>query len=279
MTRPYLIEKSLSLLAILPPILLLPPQSVLWLFIVLGQGHFFLAYLYQYKAGKITRTYLVWFGLLFASLFSIFFWFGSFEWLVVLTGTQFLIHFLQDEVFLAGETHSLFTSLEAAALVSLFFGILYDTVFGATLSTYTAALGLALVTLYFLLAIEQRYFPNRTNYFVLFIIALLLGIEFTGFTVPVEILLGALILFHYAEWYIHFFFKLRKNKTALRTYLVRVAVINSALITLFFIYSHWFSFQGPLAVLFAPFFFYLWTLMHTLTSVRLADYKNALRIP
>ncbi len=275
----YAIEKLSALFVVAPILYFCTPAQVLQILIVAGQGHFFIAYRYQYKAGKITTKFLILYLTLLTSLLAIFLYTEAFGWLVVIAGTQFLMHFLQDEVFLFGGTHSIFTSLEVLAACVLYFGVLHDQIFFSSISGYTNLLALLLIFGYVLLALFRKYRPIIPSRPVLVSLILLFSIELFSISVPAEILLGSIILFHYMEWYVHFWLKLKNNKPALFSYLRWVVGINLFVVTLYLCYVYAQDTFMLLQYLFLPFYFYIWTLMHTLTSIRAADFKNGLHWP
>ena len=59
---PRISEKLISGCITLACALLLAPKEMILLFIVVGQGHFVFAYLYRFKAKKVSRTLLVSYG-------------------------------------------------------------------------------------------------------------------------------------------------------------------------------------------------------------------------
>ena len=74
----------------LAALFLLSPMWVVLAFIVLGQGHFVLSYLYQYRAGKLTRQYALRYliGVALIALF-LFLTHGSLAMLILLIAIAF----------------------------------------------------------------------------------------------------------------------------------------------------------------------------------------------
>lgn len=247
-------------------VVLFSPPNVVRLFIVLGQSHFLLAYLYQWRAGKMTTPYLSLYVVLATVFFYTGIFFGFSGWLVVFTGTLFAAHFFIDEFRMAQLPFSIGRAGIGAAFIAPYLAILTNAFIGFNalfetffISVLFLCVGAALVSL--------QHPWTRTDFFM--VIAAGSSFFLLSMPPPPEYLLGFIILFHYIRWYFYYFFCLEHNLSRRRTYMQHVILINIAVFVLYFIYG--FSFfrwnnTGFFEYFFDPNFFYLWTVLHIFFS-------------
>jgi hypothetical protein len=272
--KTFLVEKAISIPIVIALIFLLTPAQVLTMFIVLGQAHFFIAYLYQYRAGKISARYATLYAIVLAICLTTLLYFERLDLLIVASGIIFLTHFLQDEVFLIGKRATRFTLLEMLPVLLLYTGFLLSSIMRIRLMPELVTLATAVIVLFVIASIWNRRAPDSISVYFLGISALLLYLYHFKVYVPIEILLGTLVLLHYSSWYIAYYFKVRNDAFRRASYLKAVASCNLLAVGL---YAFFLTPAGSwLFVLFAPGFFYTWTLMHTLFSIRWNDWKNSL---
>lgn len=289
------VEKSASFLLVCFLMLILDWRSIIALFVVLGQGHFLLAYYYQFKAGKMDRAYLA--RYLVSSALLLIFWFSSFhhELLVLFTAVFFLQHALFDELYLLRDTKPEQESplnwgrlLEISPVFLLYTGMLVDGILSQPTSPQTLwlsarlppvvsvmALLSALLLGFYTLALwkKSHRLDSVSLYFFVcgFLLMLVIG---SGLThgVPVVKLMGFIILFHYFNWYGHYYHKLQSEQLAMRHYLGMTMVINLAIVGLYLLWT-----RGALGFLGTVFLsedaFYLWTILHLVTSLRKQDFS------
>lgn len=87
----------------------LPFTYVMYAYILVGQAHFLMAYLYQYRGGKITKTYLF-VALALGAAATLYLTSGiGITPLFIIAGTIFSAHFALDQFTLHGEPLSPFT--------------------------------------------------------------------------------------------------------------------------------------------------------------------------
>lgn len=72
--------------------------------IAFAQAHFLMAYYYQYKAGKLNRSYVVKYIAAFFIVFGSYYFFDQNGWPSFLMSAYFVIHFLYDERYLMSES-------------------------------------------------------------------------------------------------------------------------------------------------------------------------------
>ena len=270
----FVIEKVLSLSLVALAVFFLSPPALLMTFIVLGQGHFFIAYLYQYRAKKITRSYIGLYALALIPSLATLLWFGRLDLLVFAAGTIFLIHFLQDEVFLAGKKPALLRTLEMTPVFFLYVGFLLDIVLRLPVLPYLAAAAATVLILYAATLVRVRRLPDLLGAYFLALAGLLFYLYLANVNVPLRVLIGALVLLHYSTWYIQYFYKVRSNAERLRTYIRSVLACNLLAVALYALFLT--PLGNPwLFVLFSPSFFYIWTMQHILFSIRWNDWKGS----
>ncbi|MGH7175724.1 MAG: hypothetical protein ACREGR_05210 [Minisyncoccia bacterium] len=248
-------------------VLLLPPYPLWLAVVVLGQGHFFLAYLYQIEAGKWTprRT---------AILFA---WFALILWALVqfpvvvaafITGVGFLVHFALDEARLLSEKPTLYTTLESMPFVALYSALLSDALLKTHLfwPVFFGALGI--IALYGIVVIARRRKPNAASYAFAgwFLVTLVVHALWpTAPSFPLIFFWG-LVLVHYSIWYGVYWFRLEKQPARRTDYIQRVALVNVFLVLPLFLWT--LGGVSFLFLLFAPIMFDVWTFHHGIASLR-----------
>lgn len=240
---------------------LLPARYFFLAFIMLGQGHFLMTYLYQWKAGRIGPRYLV----SYASLLALFAYFAAFilslQLLLLITGSVFAAHFFYDEARLYARDNSISLGLVWYPAL-LFFLVLVKLLYGTDVVPEIVVATLLLV----LQSARQREQKgphlSTQRYMLTFSAFLLILLVFPTSESPTAVL-GAIILYHYLSWYVHYFFRLRDAGRPIRPYLVNGIIVNAVVISLFISFL---AFTGPvreaLGFLFEERYFYLWTLLH-----------------
>ena len=284
------LEKSLSFLLVWFLLAIFDWRSVIVIYAILGQGHFFMAYYYQFKAGRMNRVYLgkvLVFTVVVLGSYSLY---PNHEILAIVTAVLFLQHALFDEsTLLRLSTKGPMTwdrFLEMLPILLLYSALLVDGILAKAQSAPTlwlsqhlpslspiAAIASAVVLLYY----SWRAWKIRnvadgaTSYFFLLGLALT-GYLFFAMTAGVSVvkLMGFVILFHYFNWYGFYGHKLARANSGLKGYLGLFVLVNGALVTVYLL-----SRGGTLvwlsSTLFSEDAFYLWTLLHLWTSFRPED--------
>lgn len=252
----------------------LPVDLVVTLFIVLGHAHFALAYLYKYKAGKLSLMY---FASLLAAFSASVYFFSVDRWpemLIFLAGAHFWLHFAFDESFLFKEKLGYMSTVASLPFFLTLIAFLIQSLFYKEVLWPTALLALCIALSAFgLLALLRAFSASR-------IYMLALGSAIALFLliypdVPLERVAGFLILLHYAEWYAEYVVKLASKPKVLGRFAFDVLSIN-AVVALLYVAFVSFPEVSFLAIFFHPLYFYAWTLLHTLSSIRVADYGRAI---
>lgn len=260
----------ISILSAIGAVALLGPAGIISTFIVMGQGHFLLAYLYQWRAGKIGWRYGALYAIVFSGLLIAYQFIPEPKlWTFLIAGSIFAIHFFVDEYFLA----KIALSLERILLGVVFVG-LYGALLLRALYFFEIPYVLATVAILLLIPLGAQALRERALSVVDLAFMLASGVLVVLLVNPqvlsLHAALGSIILAHYMRWYLHFYARLKTNsdQSRLKKYLVDVAVVNALVITLFGVYV---MFQDSfLRFAFEPTFFFIWTILHVLFSIRLS---------
>lgn len=263
-------------------------RAVIQWMIVLGQGHFLLAYLYQAWAGKI-RVFYVLNYLFWAVLLVLLYWSHPFAaGLTAVATVYFAWHMAVDELYLSEYPLRLGRSplhlgrlLEMTPFMLVYAAAVLDAMLAhGTWREFPELMGPALqltpvvLLVYLALIGWGGYRPDARSCYFLVAGGLLDGAAKLGWLqlVPAAKLSGFIILFHYFSWYVHYYLSLPAGRGR---YVADVVVVNAVVLALFF----WFGAAGPGWIFFQEQNFYLWTLMHLISSTRRGDVLAMLRRP
>jgi hypothetical protein len=264
-------------------------RTVILVMIVLGQGHFLIAYLYQARAGKIDRhyavNYLCWAAFIVGCYTANPFPAG----LTVIATIYFAVHMAVDEVYLTRLPLQLGNSpmhlgrlLEILPVIALYAATVSDGMLarGAwpgfpPLLPASLLLSALVAVLYLALVVTRLYRPDTRSLYFLGAGTTLFAFAQQGWlqSLPTPLFSSFLILFHYFNWYLHYYLSLPPEQGP--AYLARVLLINLLVVALYLGFGD----RGPGWILFQEQNFYLWTLLHLISSTRLADFQGALRLP
>ncbi len=257
----------------------LSDKSLLSLIIVFGQAHFVVSYIYTFFSGKMDHFYRVKFFLL-----LLFFGFISFlthsgfmgyNFLIITTSLLFVIHYWLDENKISNFSfQSFFEKNTLLILTTISFGLFFFHTLGVfNLIPYVPFYIVFLIILLLFKTFFARFFSvkisKNTSFFHLsniFIPPLCLLYE----GVTVYNLLAFIILFHYLRWYIFYF--TMKQGSEREGYLSLVSLVHIFVFLSYFIYS---LSSGSLFlfIFFDPAYFYMWTLIHIILSLRKKEYE------
>ena len=285
-----LLEKLVS--ALLTLALVYKPHwtTVILLFVVLGQGHFVTAYFYQYKAGKFKASSLLGYGACALGILLAYWHWPNLNLLIAITTVYFLLHMIFDELYLLRLPMELRQSpmhlgrfLEMLPIVFLYTALVLDSLFpalghsiGLELSSLGTILAASALLLYALVCLVFKSKPDwKSGYFGLWGLLLVLAIRTQALQgVHIGKLTGFIILYHYINWYLHYYLNLQAMSHKV-TYLRRVGVINAVVLVAYFTLGD----VGIGAYLFREDYFYIWTLLHLISSTRLADLRALMKKP
>jgi len=274
------IQKFYSTAIVLFLFSLLEYRYIANLYVLLGLGHFGITYLYQFYSGKITEKYILWHTVLMLFFFLLaFLYLRDVQFttaLLGLTAIYFLVHFIIDENYLFGRTITPQFAANVAPVFFLYIGfVLLEITTKDFFPNIFFILGIGSFFLYMFLALLGKvpFYRVETYFFLMgFILMTSLAI---GIYLPLVVLFGSIVLFHYMSWYIFYFMKVKDRAHERTRYIKNVFVVNAIFITLYFLFtSNAFYGVSIFGFFFAPTYFYLWTILHLVFSTRVAEYKS-----
>jgi len=309
---PLALEKLVSIFVVAAALVLLTPLETQEAIIVFGQGHFIACYYYQFKYHKIDRAYLIKYLSALVLIFGAYLLYPNLFLLVTVASVYFVIHLSVDERFLWKDSPALQRGLALLPFLILYTGMIVDSIYVGNVNlvsdswigppqhvkipilgtwiTHYCMIGAGVAVLGYLIYIKLK--PGRIETHDLYFLsgaAVLAALFATGHVPNHYYLMGAIILFHYSSWYIHYLVQWRDDKPRRRRYILDMLVVNAIVLGLYALYRwmpqslvvdyiprHIFPFKDPtqgniLAYLFSPAYFYLWTLMHFASTVRRSD--------
>lgn len=291
MKRAVFFEKVLTLVLTLSLVVALPWDKLMLCYILLGHGHFSLAYYYQYKAGKAGKAYLFSYLGCFLVLSAWYFAVPDARALGLLTTAWFLLHLSLDELYLMRYPMRLSESplhlgrcLELAPGALIYLGFFTDrfirlapTSWGYNIWTDRAImLSLWLMVPYFILLAQRRHkLDGKSLYFLSggFFLGLLSQTAWLQ-TVPSPKVLGFLIIYHYLSWYVHYIVSLPKGPPR-RRFLKHVLIANTVVLLIFLGRHDTFLVKWVFGIE----CYYIWAILHIVSSTRTSDLLALFRIP
>ena len=262
--------RLLSLLGALTIVSVFSADTVLWLFIFMGQAHFVLAY--WYKFGRIkdwwrSTFFWLWVGITVCLLglgvleaFSLAFW-------VAVAGSLFVVHHIVDDLTLAlGRARWFLVGGLFSGMLVLFGIELAEFVFGMVpefaLLPYLA-LGTIALSVYIARCTSDLNRYGRLYVVAIALLSALLIVVSAGLSIAQ--LLGVIILLHYILWYLEYLRKLWGRGRLLRTYLIRVIGVNAVMALIWYSAIRGYELPGY-EYFFSETFFFIWTTIHIIFS-------------
>lgn len=261
-----LLERILAAAITLPVLYFLTPANLSLAFIALGQGHFVSTYIYQARAGKLSRRYIQSYLIIAILLFGA--WSSQavdYKLLQAFTSLYFMAHFLFDESFLAGELAVKQRLPQVLPPFIAYAGFILEGHWGYPVITPAIAISALLAVAGF------RYSSSPARPYFLLLLAIVYSIFITGSFRGYDnlvYLMATPILYHYAHWYLHYLFRYIPDRTRLSHYMTTILAVNAVLIITFFIWRLSIPYSGWLGILFSPNYFYLWTILHITFATR-----------
>lgn len=270
-----------SLFLALLLIMALTPETVLTTFIVLGHGHFALAYMYQWRAGKVGLWYSIRMLVVAAVLLlGLVYIPDPASWGLVVAGALFAAHFFVDEYFIGRDTQTFDSYLLGAGFTALYTALLVKNTYSVQwpLVTILIALVLCAPAIYKLYKTPSRepvlsFMLSGTVVFLIF------------FLVPMEIstekVAGFIILMHFIRWYLfagvtNYY---HNDPHRFSRYIIDVVSVNLLFVFLFFTLPVMATIglegighaEATFNYLFSSEYFYMWTILHIVSSVRIPE--------
>ncbi|MBL7045671.1 MAG: hypothetical protein ISR99_01405 [Parcubacteria group bacterium] len=255
-----------ALLSSLLAVVILAPHNIITLFIVLGQAHFIISYIYQWRAGKIGVKFVLLYAAALGFLWALILSAPQKESLfLVMAGIIFAIHFFVDELYVAHTKFTLERSLVGVGFVLLYSALLFKDGYAIDFGFFLPLLALFL-SLPFIVKAIQRKELNASEMLILTSSAVLVMVNLMDVKISIEAMLGFIVLFHYARWYIFYTFRsIEVSKGQLKKYVFNILVVNTLVIGAYFLYTY--TSSAPVLVyMFDQTYFFAWTILHILFS-------------
>ncbi len=263
-TRTTMRNIVLPLIA-LASVYLFPADWLVIAFLVLGQAHFAMAMLYQYRGKKVDRRYLLTLGILVAAAIVYFMNGGGFYPIFFAAVLMFGAHFSYDEFHLQRE------EIGSAQWVTIFlFVTLFVLMNVFTLVPASAGITLAVAFLfpaYIGARLVLRHWPNRTEAYLWLVGLVLMVLAFVLEAEPV-ILLAIVSILHITNWYVDYGRRLadKGDGARLRSYWLEVAGIIALMAALYAAYR--LLRIEMLQYLFVVTYYYVWAIIHFAVSFK-----------
>ncbi len=242
---------------------LLSPNLIVSTFVVLGQSHFVMMYIYQYRGGRMkTKRYGVTIILALAVTVAYFMLWGSFTPLLLAMPFFFGLHFAVDEFYLQGEKITRTSLVSIAGFVLLYFTLSLNAFFPQyQIASEALVVVLALVAIIRLLVPSLA--PSATERYLWLVEALACVAAF-AFHVPGQVL-ALIILLHYFNWFIGYAAKVQGTPRARQYWMDNLITFTASLGGfLLFVYGG----VSGLKYVFAPAYYYAWTFAHFIFASR-----------
>lgn len=244
---------------------MLPFYLLVHAFIVLGQAHFALTYLYQWRGNRMTNRYRILALLLLASFSAYFIWFGAALPLMVLITVLFSFHFAWDELTLHDEapTKGRIVSVIGFTLAFFLLSMLFLMPDASWLKLAASSVGLGAIALRCLI---ERAPPSRAEWYLWFVEALLFSVALF-LALPGHVL-AVIVILHVLNWYIGYGARVASDSSRAKRYWRDVAISLCAVIALFLAYRG--LLVEPLAFFFGLGPYYAWATAHIVLSLEVA---------
>ncbi|KND50626.1 MAG: hypothetical protein ABA06_04160 [Parcubacteria bacterium C7867-001] len=233
-------------------------------FVVFGYTHFFMAALYQYRAGKVlTPRYLLTAAVLAVGIvvYFLFFNHGPLP-LFIAASVMFAAHFSFDEFTLHGERLSLAGVTTVIGFTALYALIVFSIPF-PQLTNFVPLFGLSLLVGAGVRYVAKSSSVTRAERYI-FLIELVSVVGFVVFSDPVKVVV-VMTLLHFANWAVAYGFRLRTDPVRARKYWTETLLATLFVLPFFVFYE--LNNQTPwLAFFFALSTYQAWTLVHITLS-------------
>ena len=251
--------------------------------IIAGLSHCVFAYLYRFRArGSEPIQYGVALAAL-ALLVSLTYILPA-EFFVGVVAVYFVVHFLLDEAFLSDEKISSYSWLRIAPIAVLywFYYACYLTAIDMVWAQIAAYFSVVLFAAWLIFVMYGRRTWGLIDWHYLSIYILSFFFVTAGVSDYGKALfdpLNFLVISHVANWYIHQGIKIGAKGRSILPFLREVFWVNVAIAFLFIAY---YSLRGTglpviefLGFFFQPTFFYIWIMLHFISSVRMSDFRSS----
>lgn len=251
---------------------LFPNHTVLLnILICMGQAHFFMTYLYQYKSNKFDRLYLLKAAPFVMILITYYLFFLNDVYIMKFTSVLFVFHFIFDEFYLDRQVLQLNQIYKVVPILLSYFVFIFG-----NKSEYIiiVKIGAVLSVLYYTLMVfsEKKYRVSQNVYLLIYSILCVSSI-FSDWISIKNNAMFFIVIVHYLNWYSFNYSKFKNDKKALSYYFVSAILVNLVFGLLWVGFYFYFIEVPQLVLIFSPTCFYLWTLLHLFVTFRPNDIK------
>ena len=243
-------------------VLLVPERWMLFWVIIGGQAHFLMAYLYQYRGKKITRTYGVVACVLLALAVLLYsFLPNPFPVAFILVTLFFAAHFAFDELTLHDESWDWLRGTTVLGFVLL--TIVLNLV---ELIPVLRPLAIALIVATVIgitVRLLSRHWPSRTERYLWYLLLLLVVFAFFRADTPLATIIMFTSVLHYLNWLIGYGVRVQ-GKPHARKYWKETITFALVCTCLAFVYRM--SGDTLFSWLFTPMYYYYGAVMHIALS-------------
>ncbi len=278
--RDFVLEKLFSCGVALAIVFMLAPTDVLNTYIVLGQAHFTITYLYQVKAGKFTLRNTLLFYLLAAALFYLAALSPAGITLFAASALIYHVYFSELGILKRKVTPAYLILMAAVMMIN---GIwLVNALWGTSID--------ADMFCYFLLGagflaglwhITRKAVVEVEAFFILLLIILLgyIGLQLSGNVPSPYKTYGFIVIAHYMTSYVTVVRRLRANAPQKVPVFITESVLMNLIMLAGYILVQVYPAQigWVYTVWYMPVSFYVWTLMHFASTARLVPFAGRLR--
>jgi hypothetical protein len=255
-------------------ILTVPVPNIYHAVVILGQAHFLLAYLYQFKTGKINFSYIAKYIVVFVAIFGSYFLYGPNSLPGFLAGAYFVIHFLYDERYLMSEP----TSFEGWLRLSPFIVVCFPHLllqYGIDIYEPAKNISLFFFSAYIISRIINKKPVTEQDAYFLITFTACYFLTFSSYAPSQTQVLNFIILVHYGNWYLNYLIKFKDKPAAFKTLSIEILLCNALMLILFYYHSiEHASMLSGFKYFFSNDYFSLWTIMHYLVTFRSTDLRN-----
>ncbi len=243
-------------------ILSFPFQWVVWSYIVFGQAHFLMTYIYQARGKKMTHGYLVIAALLAVCAAAYFILDGSIIPLILMVSVLFAAHFSLDELTLHDESWTKSSLISVALFTCLFFSfVLVD-----ISPTFVLVPGIAalIFTVYVAGRMVAERLPSVGERYLWYIAVIVAILSFTVPSFSALNVLACIIWLHGFNWAIGYGVRLRGRGAEEPRYWGLTIVTFAGSLVGWALFQFWG--MEWLGALFALGPYYAWAIAHILLS-------------
>lgn len=257
----------------------LPGDVVLRSVIVFGQAHFLISYIYRNKSGRLDAKYIAKFLFLCVTLgltcAYIYFHLAWFPVIIFVTLMAFVLHYFFDELKISNLNieNRLFGGLAAFFAFATTFVRMIFHVEGTPLYLFCVLSAFFSVLFTYFLFSKTENRAGQVKIFIFFLLNVVVPIYLTFSSGGVDIfkISGFIILFHYIRWYLRYLERFR-GTTELDLYFDFIIWTHIFIVLVYFEYVLSPD-VGILYGFYSPLYFYAWTLVHIILSIRKDDYQ------